>query len=439
MGNQNTKQTTSTIFQGMKYSALDPLETNYEQAITVLTPFQSLKNLPVPFSEPQCVLHKHEILICGGYKKSDCYSYHTIKNKYKYICDYPQSIFLNGHCVMKLVDNSSYENNNEITLLSLGRYCEHTLVMKYISVWNDDNGDNNDNNDNNDNDIKKFKKPNNYNQWVSLVSNDNHIIRITRHEDDYQGMRAVIGGSNSHLLFITYRQNNISVYNLKTFKFIKRDILPIDDVIWYHCFVSKSENGQEENNIEKKGRKNEMLLFCKKIGLSIKYDEDNNTFQFRQLSVCEDIEIFNYYAYVHINNAILFFGGHCREGNKYVTSKAIHKYLIQENSWITFEYTLPIPLYKCFGILNEDNTCIHIIGGSDDKENTVPIHVKTNVNEWIASHLVRLLAAFQTIFFFNAYNKFIKMSSTKKSTVKTRSQNHLSTLDSNFRDKIRMD
>ncbi|ETO02685.1 hypothetical protein RFI_34728, partial [Reticulomyxa filosa] len=81
--------------------------------------FQTLKELPTPLVESQCVLHKHEILICGGAKKRACYSYHTIKNEYKFICEYPSNIKLDGHCVVKLVDNNN-KDSNKITLLSFG-------------------------------------------------------------------------------------------------------------------------------------------------------------------------------------------------------------------------------------------------------------------------------------------------------------------------------
>ncbi|ETO06391.1 hypothetical protein RFI_31007 [Reticulomyxa filosa] len=95
--------------------------------------FQDLKNLPVPFSNTQCVLHKQEILICGGYTTNKCYSYHISKNKYKYICDYPSNVRLFGHCVVKLVDNNN-KDDDQITLLSFGGYYEHTLSLLVNNV-----------------------------------------------------------------------------------------------------------------------------------------------------------------------------------------------------------------------------------------------------------------------------------------------------------------
>ncbi|ETO15295.1 hypothetical protein RFI_22069 [Reticulomyxa filosa] len=157
-------------------------QTEQSQHMITSTLFQTLKELPIPIENTQCVLYKHEILICGNRFKRDCYSYHILKNEYKFICEYPRGIELDGHCVMKLVDN----NSNEITLLSFGGDYKHTLVMKYVSVWSNDNN-------NNDNEMDKIKG-----------NSHNNQIEIGRSGDYYIGVRAVIGGSNNHLLFITY-------------------------------------------------------------------------------------------------------------------------------------------------------------------------------------------------------------------------------------------
>ncbi|ETO07211.1 hypothetical protein RFI_30183 [Reticulomyxa filosa] len=339
--------------------------------------FQILKDLPTPLFQTQCVLHKHELLICGHKNNRRCYSYHTLKNEYKLICEYPSVVEFEGHCVVKL-DNKN-KDSNEITLLSFGgdEYSNKcTLVMKYVSVWSGGNDDN---------EMKKSKKLNNCNQWIPFTDKRNRPIDIKAYGDDYIGVRAVIGGSNNNLLFITFSKN-ISVFDLNTFQFIKNDDLPIDYPILCHCFVLKSENGQEtikineeENNIKKK-KNHEMLLFCEKTGLSIEYDEDNNTFQFHQLPVCDDIAPFNFYAYVCINGTILFFGGlNISNG---VVSKSVHKYSIRENKWRTFQNASSSPLYHCVAILNQDNTYVHIIGGMDETNLCVSKHMKTKVSEW---------------------------------------------------------
>ncbi|ETN99983.1 hypothetical protein RFI_37475, partial [Reticulomyxa filosa] len=114
-------------------------ETETEPSQQINTHFQTLKELPTPLTLSQCVQHKHELLICGGQFKRACYSYHTLKNEYKFVCDYPSDVELFGHCVVKLVDNNSNNDkyNNQITLLSFGSTWDgqnkHTLMMKYIS------------------------------------------------------------------------------------------------------------------------------------------------------------------------------------------------------------------------------------------------------------------------------------------------------------------
>ncbi|ETO17682.1 hypothetical protein RFI_19640 [Reticulomyxa filosa] len=123
------------------------------------------------------------------------------KNEHKFICKYPSDIILQGHCVVKPVDNK--KDSNEITLLSFGGLSKHTLTMKYVSVWNDKND--------NDNETNNSKKSNKYNQWIPFTNNNNNPIRITKFEDYCDGMRAVV---DNHLLFITYLRNNIIFYQL---------------------------------------------------------------------------------------------------------------------------------------------------------------------------------------------------------------------------------
>ncbi|ETN98909.1 hypothetical protein RFI_38578, partial [Reticulomyxa filosa] len=156
--------------------------------------------------------------------KEACYSYHILKNEYKLICEYPSDVQLNEHCVVKLVDNNkNNKDRNQITLLSFGgnkHIKRHTLLMKYVSVW--------------DNISNKF---NNYNQWIPFTDDHNHPIIIgMNYYYNYEGVRAVIGGSNNHLLFITCYPKNIHIFDLNRYQFIKHDTLPILDCIGYHCF-----------------------------------------------------------------------------------------------------------------------------------------------------------------------------------------------------------
>ncbi|ETO28111.1 hypothetical protein RFI_09023, partial [Reticulomyxa filosa] len=146
--------------------------------------FQTLKELPISPERSQCVLHKHE--------QKACHSYHTIKNEHKFICEYTNDVYLNGHCVAKLVDNN--KDSNQIILLSFGGQFSrrHTLIMKYVNVWSN-----------------ILNNSNNYNEWVPFTDNQNHLNITGRYQDNYYGVRTVIGRSNNNLLFIIYRNNNI--------------------------------------------------------------------------------------------------------------------------------------------------------------------------------------------------------------------------------------
>ncbi|ETO32303.1 hypothetical protein RFI_04812 [Reticulomyxa filosa] len=79
--------------------------------------------------------------------------------------------------VVKLVDKDNNKDNNKITLLSFGGDYNHTLMMKYISVWSDISN--------------KSNELNNYNQWIPFTDNHNHSIIIGRDNDNYT---VVIGG-----------------------------------------------------------------------------------------------------------------------------------------------------------------------------------------------------------------------------------------------------
>ncbi|ETO02417.1 hypothetical protein RFI_35019, partial [Reticulomyxa filosa] len=148
-----------------------------------------------------------ELLICGGYTTNDCYSYHTLKKQYKYICSYPNDVQLLGHCVVQLIDSQT--NSNEIHLLSFGgqgkNKMKQTFSMKYKSVWE-----------------------------INTI--------IGKLEDDLIGVRGLIGGKDNDLLFITYCPENIEVIDLKTMKpltEIKNNIIPREKHrlgIEYHCF-----------------------------------------------------------------------------------------------------------------------------------------------------------------------------------------------------------
>ncbi|ETO35654.1 hypothetical protein RFI_01408 [Reticulomyxa filosa] len=138
--------------------------------------------------------------------------------------------------------------------------------------------------------------------------------------------------------------------------------------------IGRDENHNYEGVRTVIGGINNHLLF-------ITYYENNIsvTFQFQKLPVCHDIAPFYKYAYVCINDVILFFGG-C--GND--ISKSVYKYSIRENKWVTFENILHSPLYNCVAILSEDNMFVHIIGGLNAKCESISIHMKSEVSKWLS-------------------------------------------------------
>ncbi|ETO24226.1 hypothetical protein RFI_12931 [Reticulomyxa filosa] len=281
--------------------------------------FENLEPLPFPLGHCQCVIHKHEILICGGHTRAACLSYNTQKNQYKRICNYPVRIANDSHCVVKRVNSN---NPDDITLLSFGgnKFSgRHTLMMKYVSVWDN---------------LKKADQC--FNEWTHLTDNQGKPIFFGEERDNYSGARAVVGGANNNLLFVTYYPKSIEVFDFDTFQLIHFAYLPTN------------------------------------YNFSIHYH------------FCTAIRPFKHYACVYINDVILFFGGlsqHLRPNNFAIND--IFRYSIREDRWTKFERTLPLALCDCVGILNEDNKSVHIIGGSDVDKGIVLAHMKTNVQEWM--------------------------------------------------------
>ncbi|ETO08555.1 hypothetical protein RFI_28832 [Reticulomyxa filosa] len=310
--------------------------------------FEELAPLPGGLFQCQYVPHKNEILICGGYGMRDCYSYHLIRDEYKSICSYPDIGNICGHCVIKLASNDN--NLDEITLLSFGGRDDHTLIMKYVSVWDDEK------------DETKHAKAEDLNKWVPLRDKNGNPLNIGSEKNKYEGVRAVIGGK-------------MDVFDLRTFEYIKHYTLPIAEVLNFHCFVLKAK-------VEKK---NEMVLFCGDSGLSIVYDEDSNNFELQKIRVCSTLRNYTQYGYVYANEALLLFGGRSKRSWD-IISQAVHKYYVKEDKWITFEQTLPSALHNLVGILSEDNIYVHIFGRQNGYNET-SIHIRTKWDEWIQNEI----------------------------------------------------
>ncbi|ETO20500.1 hypothetical protein RFI_16717 [Reticulomyxa filosa] len=319
--------------------------------------FESLASLPTRILHPQCIMHNQEILICGGNYVSDCYSYNILNNKWKIINSYPKSILLIGHCVVKLHSN---KKANEMTLLSFGGQQNHALTMSYRSVW--DNKD----------------KRKHVNQWFPLTKRNGKRVSIGRKQDDYEGARAIVGGANNHLLFITHPPKNMAVFNLDTFQMVKVVQLPLSgeyNQSWYHGFVCKASTP--------KNAKSEMILFCERKVLLIEYDEDNsNHFRCNDMVTYATTQPCSEYAYVRVDCSVLFFGGCSKDGT--ADSKTVYRYSVEHNNWMKYDATMPLPLRACTSVLSEDCSFVYIIGGGRDynKQETALL-LRTKVQDWM--------------------------------------------------------
>ncbi|ETO30147.1 WD-40 repeat-containing protein, partial [Reticulomyxa filosa] len=214
------------------------------------------------------------------------------------------------------------------------------------------------------------------NEWIPFINNNNNDnnnnnnINIGLKPDNYAGVRAIISGSNNHLLFIVYPSRNFCIFDLNKYQIIKNGYLSINCDLTFPCFILKKEN--------------EMLLFCRNKGYLLTYNEKTCTISSKKIWICSPMQLLSYYAYIHINNNILFFGGYDGFRSESV-SKSLYKYSIEENTWTQLEYTLPLPLYACSAIINEqkDDTFIHIIGGQSNDNILLSTHMKINIKKLI--------------------------------------------------------
>ncbi|ETN99123.1 hypothetical protein RFI_38364 [Reticulomyxa filosa] len=298
--------------------------------------FQTLPELPKPFTTPQCILFKDELLVCGGYQLNDCYSYHTLKKQYKYICSYPNDAKFNGHCIVQLIHSQT--NSNEIHLLSFGgqnkNKIKQTFSMKYKNVWESS-------------DSKSEYQS--FNTWIK----HNQDTNIGKLEDDLEGVRGLIGGMNNDLLFITHFPKKIEVIDLKTMKpltGIKDNIIPKGNHILgisYHCFVPLTMNNEKLIN--------HFILFCQNTGLLIKYDEQNKTFHYEKLPIYPALNGFAFYSFVCLYDFIFLFGGY--NGNTSQRTKNMYKYSMKEKTWNECKFILPMEIDESFAILKNACDC----------------------------------------------------------------------------------
>ncbi|ETO11106.1 hypothetical protein RFI_26270, partial [Reticulomyxa filosa] len=226
-----------------------------------LPSFQTLSSLSDNFYQAQCIVQKHEILVCG---QGVCYSYFIPGNKYKLVCQYPNEYLYDGNHILKLPNK---DDSKETILWLLGGPYGRISVMNYVSVWKK----------------RGIDKTAGYNEWNPLLNSNKEPICISKKNYNYREVRTVIGGSNNHLLFITYYKS-IDVFDLNTYKYVANVSLPIINRVNFNYFGSEPEKPFAVEMLPPiKNKKSKMLLFYESTGLSIEYDEDNKLFQFDNL------------------------------------------------------------------------------------------------------------------------------------------------------------
>ncbi|ETO35890.1 hypothetical protein RFI_01171 [Reticulomyxa filosa] len=279
-----------------------------------------LPELPKSFTATQCILFKEELLICGGKQTNDCYSYHTLKKQYKYICSYPNDVKLSGHCVVQLIHSQT--NPNEIDLLSFGGQgkdtMKQTFSMKYKSVWEISDHNHHSN-------LKSENQS--FNTWIR----HNEDTNIGKFEDNLIGVRGLIGGK----IMIYYNETIEKWHNTK-----RENKFGIQ----YHCFVPLTMNNEKVIN--------HFILFCRNTGLLIKYDEQNQTFHYEKLPIS-----------THTQEKI----------------NSVYKYSMKDKTWNECKITLPMKISLSFAILNDD-TNVHVIGGLNGN-NELKMHVSMNIEQ----------------------------------------------------------
>ncbi|ETO27558.1 hypothetical protein RFI_09571 [Reticulomyxa filosa] len=299
--------------------------------------FQLLPSLPTKFCGTQCISFNNEILICGGCNTNQCYSYHTKKDKYKYVCSYPSNVRLDGHAVVK------YETKNKsgIAVLSIGGGNKQILTMSYESVWS--------------------KTNEHKNEWTEAP------YKIGGSETDTRNVRAIIGGRNKNLLFVVHYPNCIFVLDLQTSRQIAQSVLPINNIIGGSCFVQTN---------------NEMILFNKHCGLSIQFDESKQQFECHKMPICSALKNSCYYFYIYVQGFIVLLGGYDSGTDKYMDK--IYAFSVKTKTWSESSHKLPIPAATSFAIVvNVGHTpSLHIIGGDDGNKDIVQ-HLRISIENLI--------------------------------------------------------
>ncbi|ETN99719.1 hypothetical protein RFI_37748, partial [Reticulomyxa filosa] len=160
---------------------------------------------------------------------------------------------------------------------------------------------------------------------------------------------------------------------MKSLTEIKNNIIPREKHkfgISYHCFVPLTMNNEKVIN--------HFILFCHNTGLLIKYDEQNKSFHYQKLPICPAFNDFASYSFVYLHDFIFLFGG--INSITHERTKLVYKYSMKDKIWDECKITLPMEINLSFAILSDDKN-VHVIGGSNVKDEVQTIHLSVNVKE----------------------------------------------------------
>ncbi|ETO11474.1 hypothetical protein RFI_25901 [Reticulomyxa filosa] len=315
----------------------------------------------------QSVCLGKEILVCGGYRCSECYSYHITKKEWRLVCKYSSDIILCGHTVV-CYESGTQTGSSRMTLLSFGgrrsmsKNFYHSQLMYYKSVWSEKDKDNDNDKDKEKEDTKKLEKNEKqqqqqrkqatsikWNEWTSLP---NGVMFGKDKAHELCGARAVVSGVKRKLLFITRYPNHIDVVDLNTFTYItdvRNPIVPIwKSELGYHGFVLVAPN--------------QFLLVNQQENVLIYFDEDAHTFSYQFLCPLHSLANLIAFGCARFRRQIFILGGwNCVKGE---CSKDAFVFHIDRNQWYECVSPFPVGIKDLAVTPDIAFSCLHIFGGS---------------------------------------------------------------------------
>ncbi|ETO34878.1 hypothetical protein RFI_02209 [Reticulomyxa filosa] len=210
------------------------------------------------------------------------------------------------------------------------------------------------------------------------------FVTIGKLEDDLRGARAVIGGVNKNLLFITYRPSNIDVFSLETYTYLKKLQIPesyTSRQLSFHCIVLYPP--EDDNESEPVAQNTKMLLVCRKFATVITFDEENENVRCEPLSNVPGRDSHQSSAYVYASDenkkdSLLLIGGY-NETDKTCTAGVV-RYSFKFGQWYEDK---PLPYNLSASVAVHYPPFIYIFGGNDGYELVADVH-RVNRDHWIA-------------------------------------------------------